>query len=339
MKLKAFLWDHISSLTASVLAAVFAFEFLCALCNEVYAGAYLAAIILLAEAVALTLEYLKKRGFYRSVTQSLDKLDKKYLLAEVLKEPSFEEGKLLYEALRESEKSMNDEIAKYRQKSQEYREYIETWVHEIKTPISASRLILENNPGEISSGLEEEIDKIGDFVEQALFYSRSESVEKDYLIRETTLHKLVASALKKHASLLIGAKAAVHADGLDRTVFTDIKWTDFILGQLLANSVKYRNGPLRIRFFGEELKNGCALTVSDNGIGIPEQDLPRVFDKGFTGENGRRGAKSTGLGLYLCKKLCNKMGLGLSICSKPGAGTAITIIFPKSNMTASLTKL
>mgnify|MGYP000987948929 CR=1 FL=1 len=339
MHLKDFLRDRAPSIAAAAFAAAFSFGLLRAVGGGLYAGCYLSSAILLAAAAALEFEYLKRRKFYRSVVRSLEKLDRKFLLAEVLERPSFAEGQLFCDALRESEKSMNDEVAAYRRESQEYREYIETWVHEIKTPISSSRLILENNPGEVSFSLGEEIDRIEDFVEQALFYSRSESLEKDYLIRKTTLHQLVGSALKKHAGLLIGAKTAVRAEGLDRTVFTDMKWTDFILGQLIANSVKYRSGPLKISFAGKDRGDSSELTVADNGIGIPEQDLPRVFDKGFTGENGRRGAKSTGMGLYLCKKLCCKMGIGISVFSAPGAGTAVTLVFPKSSMTADLTKV
>lgn len=339
MSLKDFLRDRSATLVTTALTAAFAFLLLNALGSGGYAGAYLAGMILLAQAAALAAEFLKRRRFYRSVRRSLETMDRKYLLCEVLEEPSFEEGKIFCEALRESEKSMNDEVAKYRRYSREYREYIETWVHEIKTPISSSRLILENNPGEVSQSLGEEMDRIEDFVEQALFYCRSGSVEKDYLVRETTLRALVGSALKKHAALLIGARVTVRTENLDSTVLTDIKWTDFILGQLLANSVKYRNGPPEIRLTGEERGNSVALTLRDNGIGIPQQDRARVFEKGFTGENGRRGAKSTGLGLYLCKKLCEKMGLGISLFSQEGKGTAVTLVFPKGSMTANLTKM
>lgn len=332
MSFWSFLRDRIIFIGTAVAAAIFAYYFVCALGCGDYAGKYIAGLILLAQGTALILEYLRRRGFYASLKKSLAQLDRKYLLSELLETPSFEEGRVLCETVRATGKSMTDEIAGYRRASQEYREYIEAWVHEVKTPISSSRLILENNPGEISQSLREDMDKIEDYVEQALFYSRSNTLEKDYIISEVTLKALTSSALKKHSALLIEAGVSLRTEGLDLTVHTDDKWTDFILGQILTNAVKYRGVKPEIRITGRQLKNGVSLTIADNGIGIPEKDLPRVFEKSFTGTNGRIGAKSTGLGLYLCKKLCGKMGIDISAVSHLGTGTAIKLIFPESSM-------
>ena len=225
---------------------------------------------------------------------------------------------------------MNDEIAKYRIETTEYREYVETWVHEIKTPISACRLILENNPGDLSRELGQDFDRIENYVEQALFYARSGSLEKDYVLKRCTLRQIVSSAVKKHAALLIESGVKVETESLEFSVPSDVKWLEFMIGQILINSVKYRKSGPVIRFFGVQGKDSVTLTVEDNGIGIPQKDLGRVFEKGFTGENGRLTARSTGLGLYLCKRLCGKMGLGISIASIEGSGTAVSIVFPVS---------
>lgn len=332
MKLQYFLRDKWLSVTLVLLAAAFSFELLCSLGAGKYTAGYITAIFLLAEAAALSVEYFQKKEFYRNLLESLDKLDKKYLLSEMLSEPSFTEGKILYETERETNKSMNDEIAKYKLESKEYMEYIETWVHEIKTPIAACELIAENNPDKVTRDLKRDFIKIENYVEQALFYARSGSVEKDYVLKKTSLRAVVNSALKKNAAVLIESGVKIETSAIDKTVFADIKWTDFIIGQIMMNSIKYRKGSPVIKFIGLKGGSSATLVIEDNGIGIPEKDLGRVFEKGFTGTNGRNAAKSTGIGLYLCKKLCDKMNLAISAASLPSSGTAFSIVFPVSEM-------
>lgn len=333
MKFFGFLKDRWMYVAASLLAAGFTAVLLSSLGAGNYAAGYAAVMFLLGQAAALAADYFRRRSFYRNLEDSLDRLDQKYLIAEMLAEPPFAEGKILCGTLAEADKSMNDEIAKYRIEEKEYREYVETWVHEIKTPISACRLMMENNPGELADELTPDFDRIESYVEQALFYARSGSVEKDYVLRQCTLKQIVSSALRKSAGSLIGSGVKIETESLDIPVMADSKWLEFILSQLLSNSVKYRGTEPSIRFTGVRTKNGVALTVSDNGIGIPQKDLGRVFEKGFTGENGRRASsKSTGIGLYLCKRLCDKMGLSISADSGEGDGTAVTIVFPVSSM-------
>lgn len=332
MKLLSFLQDKLISIIIAVLTAGFSAGLIYVLGIGGYAAGFVAGLFLLGESAALLVEFIQKRAFYNTLLQNLDKMDKKYLLSEMLDQPSFSEGKILCEAAKQTNKSMNDEIAKYRIASQEYREYIETWVHEVKTPISSSKLIIENNRNSTTLNLNEELCEIENYVDQALFYSRSNTVEKDYVIKQTTLKDLVNSSLKKNSNLLIEGKIGVETSALDKTVFTDAKWTDFILGQILMNSVKYRSESPKIEIYGLKNENSVTLMIADNGIGIPQKDLRRVFEKGFTGENGRTTAKSTGIGLYLCKKLCMKMNLSISIASTVDSGTIVSIVFPKSNM-------
>jgi len=334
MKLTEFLHDKLIYIIIAVLTAVFCISLFGVLGLGGYAATFVAGLILLGQAAALAFEFFRKRTFYHSLLQSLEKLDQKYLLSEMLEEPSFCEGRILCEVTKATNKSMNDEIANYRRASQEYREYIETWVHEVKTPISSSRLIMENNKNEITLNLYEELVKIESYVDQALFYSRSNTVEKDYVIKQATLKELVSSVLRKNSAIFIEGKISVQTSALDKTVFTDIKWTDFMIGQILMNAVKYRGSSPKIDIYGMQGQNSVTLVISDNGIGIPKKDLERVFDKGFTGANGRTTAKSTGIGLYLCKKLCTKLNLGISVASTENAGTIVSIVFPKSNMYA-----
>lgn len=332
MKFRSFLRDKAVLLTAYGLALSFVLVFLMVLRLSLYSIWFIAGVLVLAPAAGLLAEYMQKRAYYRQVADLLSHLDKKFLLMELLERPSFAEGEIFYEVLRRTGKAMNDEIAFYKRQSGEYREFVETWVHEIKTPIASSKLLIENHPDGVTRSIGEEIDKIDGFVEQALYYSRSNSVEKDYLVKKSSLKELVYAAVRRHASSLIHNKVTVSVEEVDYTVYTDRKWVDFILGQLLVNSIKYKKDPARIRIYAQEWENSIALYLSDNGIGMTEADAARAFEKGFTGENGRRYAQSTGMGLYLCKKLCDKLGLSITLTAYPQNGTTVRIVFPKGSM-------
>ena len=247
---------------------------------------------------------------------TLDKLDRKYLLPEVIEEPNFYHGKFLYEVLKETDKDMHEHVKKYILEQKEYREYIETWVHEIKTPIASTRLILENNESESSENIKKEIKKIEEYIDQALYYARSTDVSKDYIVKEFSLGKSVRNVIKKNSRDFINKRIAIDLEDLDYKVYSDEKWVEFIINQVINNAIKNKS------------KNSITLKIKDSGVGIPNKDLGRVFEKGFTGENGRRFTKSTGMGLYLCKNLCDKLGLGLKITSKENEGTEVNIIFP-----------
>lgn len=284
--------------------------------------------------IPLAMEYRRKRTFYNSLVRAFEKLDRKNLLAEMLTEPDFYEGALLYNVLKDSNRACLEEINKFKNMQTEYREYIELWVHEIKTPISSSKLIAQNNRSAAADSIADELDIIENFVEQALFYARSSAVENDYMIKEFSLERVVFSALKRDSKQLIGAGISVSAHDLEATVFTDMKWLEFILHQLISNAVKYaRDTEPALEIAAKQMDNCCALSVLDNGIGIAVNELPRIFEKGFTGMNGRLRGKSTGMGLYICRQLCEKLGLSISAESAEGEGTKISIVFPKSSMT------
>lgn len=298
-------------------------------------GATIVSILIL-EGLAVLLpvivEYARKRSYYGRLLRSLDVLDRKSLLCEVLDEPDFLEGQILYRVLKECNKSMNDEIATYRHQEEEYREYIEAWMHEVKTPLAAAKLTLENDTGSVPASVSDDLRRIEDYLEQALFYARSGSVEKDYLIRPVSLRELVNASVRRNAKDMIASKIGLTLENLDFIVLTDVKWTDFILNQILVNAIKYRSASPSIRLYAKQEKNGVSLLIEDNGIGIRQADLPRVFDRGFTGETGRKFSKATGLGLYLSKRLCDKIGLGISLFSIEGKGTTVHLIFPSGTM-------
>ena len=174
------------------------------------------------------------------------------------------------------------------------------------------------------------MDKIENFVEQVLYYSRSDEVGKDYIIKKIELSKVVKYVVKKNQRDFIGKRISLKLGELDEIIYSDAKWIEFILNQIVGNAIKYSKGQGdKIKIESKTLANSVVLTIEDNGVGIIERDLNRVFEKGFTGENGRKFGKSTGIGLYLCKKLCDKMGLGLNIESEENKGTKVTVIFPQ----------
>jgi signal transduction histidine kinase len=189
-----------------------------------------------------------------------------------------------------------------------------------------------------------ELDRIDTYVDQALYYARSSSVDRDYVIRETSLETLVNDAVKAHARTLIERGVRISKGDLDETVLCDAKWMRFCLSQVIENAAKYpaAEGEGRvpeISFAARRERQGSAdecvvLSIRDNGRGIPEQDLPRLFDKGFVGTNGRAhdAAKSTGIGLYLVKRLCDKMGLGIGVTSSPGRWTEVDFTFPMNRL-------
>lgn len=280
------------------------------------------------------IDFIKYKKYFSEIERTLEKLDKKYLLPEVLNEPSFIEGKILNDILKDISKDMHENVKYYRDMQIEYEEYIETWVHEIKTPIASSKLIVENNNNEITKKIDFQIDRIEGFVEQVLYYAKSSDVSKDYIIKKFELNKVVRNVIKKNARDIIGRKIKLILDDMNEIVCSDEKWVEFILNQIIGNSIKYANrSDGLIHISSKEKDNSIFLIIEDNGVGIIDKDINRVFEKGFTGENGRIFGKATGMGLYLSKNLCSKLGLGIKIESKEKVGTAVTIVFPKSKLT------
>ena len=334
MKFKNFFKDKIITIML-LLFAILAIEiFLIAYPIANFIRIYIPIIIMGLYAVGITIEYLIKKQFYTNLIMTLEELEDKYLITEIIKSPNFIEGKILNNSLQQINKSMIENVNKYKYMLEDYKEYIELWIHEIKMPIATSKMVIENNKNEVTKSIDEELEKIENYIEQALFYARSSTVEKDYYIRKTSLQDIVNESIKKNKNILIAQKISLNIHNIEEEVNTDSKWIVFILNQIIQNSAKYMKsgGPSQIEIYAKQAKENVILYIKDNGIGIKKGEVTRVFEKGFTGTNGREAnKKSTGIGLYLCKKLCDKLGISIELNSVQNEGTEVRLVFPKGS--------
>lgn len=277
----------------------------------------------------MIIDSIRYKRYFKEINDILYSSDNKYLLPEIIKDQDFTILNEMNEIFKILSRDMHEHIKYYKDIQENYREYIEVWVHEIKTPIASSKLIIDNNNNEITRKIDHQLNKIENFVEQVLYYSRSNDAYKDYLIKEINLLKVVQNVVRRNYRDFISKKISIEISDIDRNVYSDSKWIEFILNQIIGNSIKYINNiGGKIKIYIKENKDKIILTIEDNGIGIPDRDIRRVFEKGFTGENGRKFIRSTGIGLYLCKKLCDKLGLNIYLYSQKDVGTKVNVVFP-----------
>lgn len=278
-------------------------------------------------------DFGRKKKFFNKFLNDLDLLDKKYLITEIVEKPKFYEGEILYDALYEIDKSMSEKIKEYSLSIADFKEYIEMWIHEVKLPLASLNLMVHNHKELSDKKIIEQLKRIDDDVEQVLYYVRSENAEKDYLIKEIELNRVISNVAIKNKDILLENNIDFEVEVGNKKVLTDSKWLEFIVNQIVSNSMKYiRNGVEHlIRITAEENNKNIILKIYDNGIGISKADIPKVFDKTFTGNNGRKIETSTGMGLYISKQLCKKLGHKITIDSKEKEYTEVSILFNKDN--------
>ena len=217
--------------------------------------------------------------------------------------------------------------------SKDMEQYYNIWVHQIKTPISGMNVLLQSmEPTEEVGELQNQLFSVEQYVDMALQYQKIKSTTNDFSFAEIPLNKVIRENIRKYARLFIAKKLAVRYEETALRVLTDEKWISFVLGQIITNAVKYSDkGSITISAYEDECNT--YLSVKDEGIGISPEDLPRVFERGYTGYNGRADKKSTGIGLFLCKSVTRMLGHKIQISSEPGKGTEVTIIFSKQRIT------
>lgn len=231
------------------------------------------------------------------------------------------------------EKSRVDTENMSAKSSKDMEQYYNIWVHQIKTPISGMNVLLQSmEPTEEVGELQNQLFSVEQYVDMALQYQKIKSTTNDFSFAEIPLNKVIRENIRKYARLFIVKKLAVRYEETALRVLTDEKWISFVLGQIITNAVKYSDkGSITISACEDE--RNTYLSVKDEGIGISPEDLPRVFERGYTGYNGRADKKSTGIGLFLCKSVTRMLGHKIQISSEPGKGTEVTIIFSKQRIT------
>ena len=334
MKFGSFLKDKILQIALIILGIVSIEIFLIIYPYGNFIKIYIPIAIIALYGLSIIIEYFIKNRYYNDIYYLLNELDNKYLIAEVIKDPSFIEGRILKDILEQTDKSMLENVNQYKYSQEDYKEYIEMWIHEIKIPIATSKMIIENNKNETTKSIDEELNKIENYIEQVLYYARSNTVEKDYYVKKNSLKDVVNDVIRKNKTVLIAEKISIDTHNLDFEINTDSKWIIFILNQIIQNSIKYRKNSNqdKIEIYAKQGKENINLYIRDNGIGINDGEIKRVFEKGFTGTNGRMlNKKSTGIGLYLCKKLCDKLGMAIELNSIQDEGTEVRLVFPNSS--------
>jgi signal transduction histidine kinase len=283
-------------------------------------------------ALYLIIGFYYKKAFYKELKALIESGADLHTAS--LPEPQNAEQELYLSLIKQWNELHHRQLNKLQDEKRDHQDYILSWIHEVKLPIAASRLLMENSTDKtvdfLVDKLEDEIDKIDHGVEQALYYSRIDSFSKDYFIADISLSSIIKASVKKYAKLFINKRIRFNMDDeMFKNVHSDSKWLAFIVDQLLANALKYtgEGGQISVRY--EEDNKEKRLIIHDTGIGIKPEDINRVFEKGFTGSNGRLYSKSTGIGLYLAKRLAHKLGHDLSISSEEGSFTEAVVHFPK----------
>ena len=332
---KQYLKNQLPVILINLLGMLALALFLIASGNSIQTVLFILVVWLVVLASCLLFFYFSRKKYLDKLLDMTEQLEERYLLPEIMQEPERADELVFYQIMKMAEKSMLERIGEVQRERKEYKEYIEQWIHEVKTPITAIKLICENNRCSFTRELMAELENINRFTEQALYYARSEHTEKDYSVREINLSDVVHGAIADNKYLLRQNNVAVTVEDMEYSIYSDDKWLRFILDQLISNAVKYRADQPVLHFFAVKENDRIILSVEDNGIGIPQSDLPRIFEKGFTGQNGRTIHSSTGIGLYLCRRLCDKLGIGISASSER-KGTAISLSFRINDFVAGV---
>lgn len=301
MKIHAYLKDKLYLITIFIFMYLIMILMFLAFKLDISLIIALSIIILISLISILSIEYIKKNKFYSNLLGNIEALDQAYLVLETLENPDFIDGEILYQALYEINKSMNEVVKNMEEQISDFKDYIEMWIHEVKLPIASINLMAHNNKDKFDKKTLDQIKRIEASVEQVLYYVRSENAEKDYLINQVSLNKVIANVALKNKDDLLDNKIDLNVSNVDYKVNTDSKWLEFILNQIINNSIKYRslNKKSLIKISARKENKQVILSIEDNGIGILPEDLPKVFNKTYTGTNGRIKAKSTD-GLIYC---------------------------------------
>lgn len=330
--LGSYLWDRLGSIAAWAAAAGGA-GIMTAVLGATAQGACVTAAFVATMGLAATAGgYLRRRSFYRQLQGCEESLEAAYHLASLVDRPGFLEGRLLYDSCCDVCNASGTMIAQEQERMRALQRFVDLWTHEIKTPIAAAKLTLARMRGQDANSLKLDLERIEASCERALYTTRIGLVSGDYVLEEVQLGALCREACKSLSHLLISSGVTpVFKLGEDDRAFADASWMKFVLRQLVGNCAKYGASTITFSSWVENpcTPQGCVvLQVADDGIGIPADEVPRVFQRGFCGSNGRAEGSATGMGLYLSAQLCEALGVNISIASEEGCGTRVLIAFP-----------
>ena len=291
-------------------------------------GFYCIIVLLFVFALYLFLDFMKKRAFCEQLKKLQESNEMDFIVS--LPQAQTYEGELYTKLLLRLKKNADEALLSFEEQKEEDMEFVETWVHEIKTPISAAKLIIENSldqpKEETLYALLDEIQRIEDMVQRTICYSQLNDFSKDCQISDVNLKSVVNKCVRSEYSNIQNKDIHLKMENLDFVVNSDEKWLGFIVKQILDNAVKYSRTHGEIYIYGVNEHYNQRLVIRDFGVGIRVEDVRRVFDKGYTGANGRKKTTSTGIGLYLSHKLAKKLGHDIRIDSTLGKGTIVEII-------------
>ena len=329
MKFKDYFLNKITEILGTFFVLLLMLEFLYIIGNTFSVVFMIGVVIAILIMTKYLMDWYRKKKYFEIITERVKDLKEPWLIAELLPVSYTIEDEIYQELLRKVGSSAIEEIHKIEDEQKEYEDYIEQWIHEVKTPITSIHLMLENriseNPG-LKRDLNVELSRLENDVELALYYARSEQIYRDYLIQKLNFRKVLLKVVNKNRTVIMNSSVAIDLD-CDEALYAygDEKWLVFMLTQVLLNAIKYKaEADAKVVMRAKRDNKRIVLNIIDNGKGIKKEELPRIFDKGFTGSNGRDNEKSTGMGLYLVHKLCEKLEIDIKADSVYGEFTEIS---------------
>ena len=278
----------------------------------------------------LIIDYIGWKSTYKGIENALNAHEK---IDTYLPEGEKLEQLLMRKIIDFKNEEKLEEIKVLKESLEEVNDYTTKWVHEIKVPISVCELIADKMEDEglydTSKELRQEIERINFLINQVLYTSRASTYSQDFIVEEVNLGTLVKSIIKNNVNSFLSKKIEVEIGDLDFNIFTDSKWVCYVLEQIINNACKYVDINGEIEISAMENSESVILFIRDNGMGISAKDINRIFDRGFTGDNGRKTRKSTGMGLYICKKVADKLNINIEVSSQVSKFTEFRIIFYK----------
>lgn len=329
MKFKDYFLNKITEILGTYFVLFLMLEFLYIIGNTFSVVFMIGMVIAVLIMTKYLMDWYRKKKYFEIITERVKDLKEPWLIAELLPVSYTIEDEIYQELLRKVGSSAIEEIHKIEDEQKEYEDYIEQWIHEVKTPITSIHLMLENriseNPG-LKRDLNVELSRLENDVELALYYARSEQIYRDYLIQKLNVRKVLLKVVNKNRTVIMNSSVAIDLD-CDEALYAygDEKWLVFMLTHVLLNAIKYKaEADAKVVMRAKRDNKRIVLNIIDNGKGIKKEELPRIFDKGFTGSNGRDNEKSTGMGLYLVHKLCEKLEIDIEADSVYGEFTEIS---------------